>query len=72
MLLYISSFHSDLTFITEYHRKDNLLTDLQDGKVEKIWLFHCDIDQDIRIVYFFPGKSVLGADVELIEYRRNL
>lgn len=66
MLLYISS------FITEYHTKDNLLKALQDGEVEKIWLFHCDIDQDIRIVYFFPGKSVLGADVELIEYRRNI
>jgi len=66
MLLYISS------FITEYNTKDNLLRDFQDGKVEKIWLFRCEIDQDIRIVYFFPGKSVLGADVELIEYRRNL
>lgn len=65
-----------MTFITEYRTIDELLQGLQDKTVDKIWLFDCNYngktELEIRIVYVFPDNPVIGADVELVRYRRNV
>ena len=70
----ISYFHSIVTFIAEFRTTDKLIQDLQHGKVDKIWLFDCNdkTDPKIRIVHVYPYNPVIGADVELVGYRRNL
>jgi len=57
-----------------YDTEVELLQGLQDDKVAKIWLFDCNDESDLklRIVLVFPVNPVIGAHVELVEYRRNL
>ena len=63
-----------MTFIAEFRTAAKLIQDLQHGKVDKIWLFDCNNETDlkIRIVHILPYNPVIGANVELAGYRRNL
>lgn len=63
-----------MALIIAYDTEVELLQGLQDDKVAKIWLFDCNDESDLklRIVLVFPVNPVIGAHVELVEYRRNL
>ena len=63
-----------MTSIIAYPTKRELLRGLQNDNVAKIWLFDCnnETDQEIRIVHILSGNPVIGADVKLVGYRKNL
>ena len=63
-----------MTVIAEFGTADELIQGLQDGEVDKIWLFDCnnETDQKIRIVHISYRSPIIGVNVELVEYRRNL